>query len=69
MTLCANCKTREGSLTWVGEGGAWAYIHGGGALWCEQCVLEAQVEYAEKIAALLPERKRRLIELKGGTIL
>lgn len=63
MTLCQNCLKREGTEIWVGEGGALAYIHGGGARWCMRCVLENQLAYALARAADVERLKKGVIYL------
>jgi hypothetical protein len=48
--LCERCHQRPGKVLWVGEGGALAYVHGGGSWWCHRCVLTAQIDFAKKLA-------------------
>lgn len=60
---CANCHIRPGTVDWVGENGMAGYIHGWFEKWCERCVLEAQIAYAELRAASLPGLRERLEEL------
>ena len=61
--MCRNCGKRPGVLQWVGDGGALAYVHGGGAPWCERCVVEAQLAYAKVLAARIPELEQKLSAL------
>lgn len=61
--LCTNCHARPGTLAWVGEGGALAYVHGLSRLWCEPCIVKAQLDYALDRAAAVPELTRRYLEL------
>ncbi len=62
-TMCANCKQRPGTKKWVGEGGALALSHGFYAMWCEVCVLTAQLEHARSRVAEIPKMEARLAEL------
>lgn len=61
--LCQQCQQRPGTHTWVADGGIWAYTHGGGQWWCEECVVRAQLAHAEKVTADIPALKDRLLEL------
>lgn len=61
--LCVNCKIRESTLDWVGEGGALAYVHGMSQPWCDRCAVEAQLAYVRKQAEQIPVLERRLKEL------
>lgn len=63
---CENCKQRQGSINWVGEGGALAYSHGMSSWWCEFCATEAQLAHAKKVAADIPDLERRLNELRDA---
>ena len=63
---CDNCHQREGTLPWVGDGGALAMIHGMARMWCEHCVLEAQIAHAEQCAADLPALRDQLAALRKG---
>lgn len=47
---CANCKTRKIDGVWVGEGGAWAYVHGGGVPWCRLCMAREQLKHGVRRA-------------------
>jgi hypothetical protein len=64
MPKCTNCSKREGTINWVGELGALAYTHGMHEKWCELCVCEAQLDYAYKQTARIPELQERLIRLR-----
>ena len=57
---CQNCHERQASVNWVGEGGALAAVHGMVARWCKVCVLEKQIEHAEKMEAMLPSLRSQL---------
>lgn len=52
MNKCDNCHEREGTLKWVGD--AMDLVHGAYSMWCELCVVEAQIDYAQKAAERLP---------------
>ena len=60
---CQNCGKRPGTTKWVGEGGTMALIHGMYSWWCGICCVEAQLDYARKQAALIPEREAELAKL------
>jgi hypothetical protein len=60
MAVCANCNKRSGTVNWAGEGGALAAVHGLTVKWCKACVLEAQIDYAEKAAERLPRLRAEL---------
>jgi hypothetical protein len=61
--MCQNCGKQEATITWIGEGGSLAYVHGMGQEWCELCCVKEQLTYAAEQAARIPELKRRLKEL------
>ena len=61
---CQNCHKRPGTLSWVGEGGSLAMVHGMSVLWCEFCVLSAQIKYAKDLAKGIPELEKKLRELE-----
>lgn len=63
---CQHCQRRPGTETWIGEGGMLGWAHGIFALWCMQCVLEAQIEHAQQAAERLPELKCKLAALTAG---
>ena len=60
---CERCGIRQGTQDWVGDGGALAAVHGFSSRYCEQCVLECQIDYAEEAAARLPGLKKKLAVL------
>jgi hypothetical protein len=60
MTLCANCREREGTELWVGDGGALALVHGMSVRWCRRCVITAQLAHARAMAAQVPSLEREL---------
>jgi hypothetical protein len=51
---CSKCGQRPGTVKWLGELGMLAATHGMHQWWCEVCVNEAHIAYAEKQAARLP---------------
>ena len=57
---CQHCHAREATDNYVGEGGVLAFTHGMYQRWCRICVLEVQLEYAEKIAKNIPKLKKEL---------
>jgi hypothetical protein len=61
MTLCAKCGEREATRIWTES--ALAHVHGMSERRCEQCVVEAQLEFCRKRAEAIPELERRLREL------
>jgi hypothetical protein len=67
-TMCANCGTRPGTEVWVGGGGVLAMSHGMYEMWCNICITEAQIAYAENIAATLPDLRAKLAALIGPDI-
>lgn len=62
--FCRNCQKRPATTFWVGEGGALAYVHGGGVPWCMRCTVEAQLKYAREQAARIPELEQQLKRLQ-----
>jgi len=62
--LCANCNNREGTICWIGDGGALAYVHGMYSMWCELCATIANLDYAKKQANLIPELEKKIKELE-----
>lgn len=58
--ICLNCNQAPATTTWVGEGGALAYSHGFGQPWCLPCVQRAQLAYAKKISATIPQLEQQL---------
>jgi hypothetical protein len=63
---CAQCHRRPGTITWVGEGGALAYVHGGGVRWCERCVVEAQLAHAVAMARQVPALEQQLAAIDAA---
>lgn len=51
---CTNCNTHKATSFWVGDGDGFAFSHGMYTVWCDCCILHAQIEYAEKAAASIP---------------
>ena len=66
-TMCENCGEREATSWWIGHGSLMDFAHGAGEPWCEQCIVEAQLEYARMQAERIPELERKLAELKSST--
>lgn len=64
MRACANCQEREAVVNWLGTGGPLAYIHGHYEIWCEVCVLEEQLKFAETQAMKIHKLRKDLIEAK-----
>ena len=63
--LCANCNMRKGTERWGGTFDSITLARTGWhQMWCMRCVLSAQLEYAKKLAATIPELERQLAELK-----
>jgi hypothetical protein len=58
---CANCNKREGTETWVGDGGVMGYVHGNYQMWCKVCVLEAQIEHCREAAERLADLEQELV--------
>jgi hypothetical protein len=65
---CENCWARPATVKWCGESGLLAFTHGFAKNWCEACALREQVKHAEKVAAELPDLRRRLAEAEGDGI-
>lgn len=65
VSTCANCLKRLGTQKWVGDGGAAAFVHGWYVMWCEVCVLEAQLVYAKERAAAIPLLEAELVAAKA----
>ncbi|KKN82016.1 hypothetical protein LCGC14_0312830 [marine sediment metagenome] len=62
--LCENCGLRDATGWWVGDGGVLAFVHGHKKAWCEQCVVRAQIQHAEEMAANLPSLRETLDTLE-----
>lgn len=60
---CARCGKRKAKL-WFDRSGIVG--HGLEEPWCEVCVLEVQIAWAEKSAAALPGLRTQLAELRIG---
>lgn len=58
--LCANCNKRKGTKAWVGHGDVVSFVH---SVWCEICVVDAQLRHAQERAAAIPELEAKLREL------
>jgi hypothetical protein len=65
VKMCQNCGKREATECWVGEGGVLALVHNMSQSWCKICCIEAQLEYAKKIANKIPDLEKELEELKN----
>lgn len=61
--LCRNCRTREATQNWVGDGGFMAFAHGAYERWCERCCVEAQLASARERADAIPELETKLASL------
>ena len=61
--ICQHCGKHPANLTWVGEGGALEYLHGGGERWCEWCAVDAQLTFARARAADIPRLEAKLAAL------
>jgi hypothetical protein len=57
---CANCKIREATEKWVGQGSIMDYTHGNYQMWCKKCIARAQLTYARKQLRKLPLRIKKL---------
>lgn len=58
--ICQNCHIRQATVNWLGEGSTLDFVHGMFQRWCNICSLEAQLEYARKSAARIPELEKEL---------
>lgn len=65
ISICAKCGKRPGTLDWVGEGGALAYVHGMSVRWCELCATTEQLKYARARATEIPLLEKRVRDLGG----
>lgn len=59
---CQNgdCKHKATEVPWIGLGSVLDLIHGNYTYWCECCMVKAQLEHAEKLAARIPKLKAEL---------
>lgn len=64
--FCENCITYPAEVWWGGTMSSFEIArkphHCKG--WCEPCAIEAQLEYAEKIAATIPQLRARYEQLR-----
>jgi len=58
--ICENCREHKATILWIGEGSTLDWVHGAGVPWCECCCLKAQLDYAKKRMAGIPELERKL---------
>jgi len=65
---CNNCNRERPTKTWVGEGSALDYIHGFHTQWCQVCIVETQIKYAEERRDALPELYKELQDAKVEAI-
>ena len=42
---CENCRAREATVLWVGDGGVLGWVHGAYECWCSICALEKQLAH------------------------
>jgi hypothetical protein len=63
---CQNCQKRPATMDWLGEGSVMDWAHGNYQRWCDLCAAEAQVEYAAKMAAALPDLVKKRDELRAA---
>lgn len=61
---CQNCGKRPSTKQWIGDGGALAMTHGFYKLWCDVCVLTAQLKHARAQAKKIPDLERLLRNAK-----
>jgi len=62
--ICPNCNVRPGTLTWAGEMDSVSIARNPPTdKWCAFCVAWKQLEYAQKLAATIPELRQRIIDL------
>ncbi len=62
--LCPNCYVRKGTRLWSGHFDNINAMRHFKTLpkWCELCCVRAQLEYAERLAANIPELKQKEIQ-------
>ena len=58
--LCQNCRKREATVDWIGDGGTLAFSHGMYQRWCEYCCTDKQLQHAKKLASMIPELEQKL---------
>jgi hypothetical protein len=63
MTVCANCKEREGTERWVGDSSAIGWIHMTPQMWCRLCCAREQLAHAQKLAATIPALEAEIASL------
>ena len=51
-------------MQWIGEGGWLAQSHGFYEMWCDFCATEAQLEYAQRMSANIPELEAKMATLR-----
>lgn len=61
--MCNKCNKHKATVNWVGDGGVMEMVHGMSAMWCECCVMDAQIEYAQKAVDRLKDLKKKRKEL------
>ena len=61
---CDNCHQRPATDLWAES--TLAVTHGAAQAWCRVCVLTAQLQNAERMAAALPELRRELKQALDG---
>jgi hypothetical protein len=64
--ICRNCKEREATTWWIGEGGTLAYVHGMKSAWCELCAVNAQIDHVNEEMDRLDGLVRRKEELEDA---
>lgn len=61
---CQHCNKHKGTQNWVGEGGFLEFSHGMYQVWCQCCILKAQLKYAKKRADQVQILEQKLKKLK-----
>lgn len=67
LGTCTNCNQRPATGIWLGHGSVMDYAHGNYTYWCEQCMVEAQVQGCREAAERLSGLEARLAELQGDS--
>ena len=62
--LCASCNKHQGTDKWVGTGNMLSFVHGDYQIWCECCMVKAQIEHAEERANDLENLRKKLEKVK-----